>query len=357
MFASGTKGGVSMQKILFFLLFFFACLSAKNHLVYSHGFGETNIENSALLFFKNLEGFCTDYSITSYPDATGNLWEAVFYTQPAVHELANHLYQKVIVEKESSLCLVGRSCGSGIIINFLAKLITFDESKEYFKDTKITSCADAHAIFSAINNGALIMTASFLDMHTVRSLIFSGDLLVAASFLGCLAGIHYADSYPYKKIFSFAGAGILTKYFFGSHIQKKITAVLVKIGMPLLTQYKFDPFHITPFESLNILRNKLSCPIFLHFHEYDEVLAYENEHIIQTYDALKNGKTHVIITTDGQHSDGMSDQLAQSLYLFKIIYSNQYNNQHDNYMKIKKWMIMTQPTIGVLRKKLETINH
>ena len=347
-----------MQKILFFLLFFFDCLSTNNHMVYSHGFGESNIDNSVLLFFKNLEGFCSDYSITSYPDATGNLWEAVFYTKPAVHELANHLYQKVIIEKKDSLCLVGRSCGAGIIINFLAKLITFDESQEYFKNTKITSSVDAQAIFSAINKGALIMTASFLDMHTVRSLIFSGDFLVAASFLGCLAGLHYNDSFPYKKIFSLAGAGILTRYFFGTHIKKKITAALVKIGMPLLTQYKFDPFHITPFESLDVLRNKLSCPIFLHFHEYDEVLEYENEHIIKTYDALKNGKTHVIITTDGQHSDGMSEQLAQSLHVFKTIYDDHGNNHHDRkYGGIKRWMIMTQPTVGVLRKKLETINR
>jgi len=122
-------------------------------------------------------------SMPSYPDASldvkESLSKAVLYTKPAEIILLNHLYDRVITEKRPRIALVGPCIGASIAINCLKKLVTFDDNKNYFNDTKITTADEAQAIIKAINDGCFIAISPLMRLEHHNAVALPSGLLSA----------------------------------------------------------------------------------------------------------------------------------------------------------------------------------
>jgi hypothetical protein len=242
--------------------------------------------------------------------------------------------------------LVGRSCGAGIAINCLAKLAHYNENKEYFEGTAIRSKNDADMILQKINDGAFVLTAPFLHVRKANTIATSSEWLSAITLAGVTATI--GSSLPKDTVDSsavrcglFAAGTAAAYYAVGDYLKKAYAQGIVAYVLPYVTGGHFDPFHEDPLQSVEQLRGKLTCPKLLHFHKEDRVLENPDEDTIKLYDALKDDKTHIIITNDGWHNS-RSKQFASELQKFDKKYFNKDNvNMSD-----------TQPSVEELRKKI-----
>lgn len=314
----------------------------KTYMVYSHGFGEDGERNSK----KRYTHLGDNSSMPIYPDAPGQLNKAVFYTKPAVHMLVNHLYEIAQKEDCGSIRLVGYSCGAGTAINCLAKLAHYDENKEYFKGTRIHSKDDADKIMQKINDGAFVATAPFLHVCKANAVAQQSEWLSAVTIAGATAVV--ASSLSKDKVDSraaqfglFAAGSLAADYAVGDYLKKTYAQGIVTYVLPYITGGHFDPYHEDPLQSAEQLRGKLTCPILLHFHKQDGVLGNPDEDTIKVYDALKDDKTHIIITDDAWHNS-RSQQFTSELEKFDKKY---LKNEHVN-------MRDTQPCVEELRKKI-----
>lgn len=306
----------------------------KRHLVYSHGFGE--LGNSV----RSWVAIGDSHSAPTYPDAPGKMTRASLYTKEAVLTLSNHLHDKVIGQGFESIILVGFSCGAGTMFNCLEKLINYDA--DYFKDTNITA-TDADKIIAAINNGAVISTAPLLALRKgniviVPATIFSGLTVIAAT---ALTYYHYAASCFRNKAAILLG-GALLYWTLDNVIKQAYIYSMVNWMAPRITHYNFDPKHADPLQSIEKLHAKLTCPILLHFHAKDGIVAPPDHDTINVYKALKNDKTHIIITDDSWHN-GFSEQFLQILEQFYAKYLSG-NDAID--------MSTTQPDVTALKKQI-----
>lgn len=346
------------KKILFFLsLSVFSFVQSmerkgdlkRDYVVYSHGFGEGSWYND-----KNSFAFLGDESyMPVYPDAPGQLQKAVFYTKPAVHTLANDLHEIAQKEDCESIRLVGRSCGAGTALNCLAKLANYDKNSEYFNGSGISSKGDADKIMQKINKGAFVATAPFLHVRKANGIAIPSKILAGASVAGATAAAcYYGPSLcknsvdPEVAKWGFLSAGLATYYAFGDCIKKMYEQGIVNWIVPSVTNGHFDPRHDTPLQSVEQLRGKLTCPKLLHFNAQDWVFENPDEDTIKVYDALKDDKTHIIITDDAWHNS-RSHQFAAELKKF-----NQKYLKDQNDMQVNIDMQVTQPTVKDLRRQI-----
>ncbi len=194
--------------------------------IYSHGYGETGPSD-------------TQYSVegTYDPNAKGPIYtdSDSFYTRPAVINLLNYLHMQVVVQGNDSVNLVGRSCGAGIIINALAKLIEYDNKKSYFEGSAITSKRDADRILESLNNGRLELTCPLLSLE--KTVVVDRVSKAAANLsLSWLFGSNY-----YKKVNNLCS----------SSIDRTIVSRIFK---------DYDVNHDKPIDVLHLLSGKITCP-------------------------------------------------------------------------------------------------
>lgn len=315
------------------------------HLVYSHGFGESGPES----YFA--EFFCYAFKITEdyfygpiYPDAPGCIInKAVFYTKEAVIELIHYL-KNMKNNGAQAIHLVGRSCGGGTVLNALAKLIDYENNKDYFTETGITA-DDAAMILAMINQGSLSITAPLLDIKHAKAIVNGGSILTVATFLASSAILYRTTSHQVKKFISsiihvkddilkekiasiitkagYLGISLLGYYVFNSRMKNMYINGFTNYILPWLSNYHFDPTHQTPLEALEIIKNnKLTCPTLLHLNKYDEIIDYPNEIKEKLTAAFDNNKMIFIETTDAGHNNG-SQQLFDAAQEFN---KNQLTN-------------------------------
>lgn len=322
------------------------------YLIYSPGFGGKHKHESTVQFYrKKLLIDDNNFSIVRYADAHGHLHNAHFYTQPAVHSLAHAFYDRIITQQHNSLILVGFSCGAATIINCLAELCNNAHAQEkYFEKTSLTNTEDIHTILNALNHGALVLSASLLDMRTVKAIQKTATLFEISSIAAACTALSCIISHRmhYMRIVALA---IGMHYGIGRYLKNCFMHPIIYTFLPHITNYQFNPFHPTPRENSAKLRNKLTCPILLHFHAHDGVLENPAEDIIQLYDALKNDTTHIIITTDGHHKKG-SLQFSEALTMFQKHY---FPNSDDMPLSDEEWQAWrkkTQPTRAQLGEQM-----
>jgi len=328
------------------------------YVVYSHGFGESGEGKWQFKFLGD------KISAPVYPDAPGNLGKAVFYTKPAVHTLANHLYDIAHKEDCKKIVLVGRSCGAGTALNCLAKLANYEKNREYFNGSQIASSEDAQKIIAKINNGALIKTAPFLSLRKANAIAIPSSVLAGATMVGVTAaascvGPSFCEGTMDSEVakWGFLAAGVAVYYILGDCIKNAYAHGIVRWIMPKISNNNFDPHHADPLQSVEQLRGKLQCPMLLHFNKNDKVLENPDEDTVKVYDALKGDKMHIIITDDSWHN-GDSSQFNAALNKFNAQYlkdekkSTKKNDTLVHQTKNGLRIIDTQPTVQELRTQI-----
>ncbi len=290
------------------LLFFsLITLSSLNHAhrvpVYSHGWPES--------------GPGEHRNGPTYPDSHGQFWKACFYTQPAVHALANFL-KKEIDNGADAIDLMGRSCGAGIALNLLAKLVDYEKDPDYFNGTEIKSKEDAQKVFNAINNGSLHLTVPFLDLKHTRYPQIIEWTVCGAIGLGTAikSNVTFTFNGNNSTLGEIGARGVIlgatalclsyglncvTQTIFGGSIQDGL-AIFIERGLTPLSR-NFDPDHIKPIEAIKIIEGKLKCPILIHYCKSDEVLSNQKEDVEKVYLSLKNNnasRTHLVVSPVGE---------------------------------------------------------
>jgi hypothetical protein len=325
-------------------------------MVYAHGFGEPGGPES--FYHYGGSPFANQYNLREYvspkkmfnlspiaPDAPGRMDKAVFYTKPAVHKLANELYDAAIDHKAEQIYHVGFSCGAGTTLNCLGKLVELVEDEkniDYFCDSKIRSKEDAEAIIKAINKGALVIKAPLLDMRNVNAIAIPSRLIGGGLIFAVIAVAYWylaslvkeeispymsEKMAPYAVMAGFLGSGVLSNYLFGNPVKKGVATVVTKTVLPVITNGHFDPSHITPLESVEMLRGKITCPVMLHHNENDGVLANQEWEMNKLFDAFSvdNKNVTLVKSTDGWHNSP-SQQFGDAMKEFnKKHFSNKTN--------------------------------
>jgi hypothetical protein len=324
--------------------------------IYSHGFGEGEGRNNAdsFKFLAERAKISTckiDFvSVPVYPDAPAQIDKAVFYTQPAVITLANHL-SLYVKSGAKSIVLVGRSCGAGTAINCLAKLSDFENNKEYFKGSSITNKKIAEDILAAINNGAFVATVPFLGVHKAKAIAISSALLSAVTCVGATAlAYRYApqmcDGLDNNVVqLGALWTGLLGYATFGDSIKRLNAKLICHTIIRMISNGHYNPFHIQPIDAVEQLRGKLTCPILLDFCKNDGVLENPDADTIKLYDALKGDNTHIILTDDGWHNC-MPDSSRSMLESFNEYYFNDGKNN------MEEWKTESQPSTEQLRQQI-----
>jgi hypothetical protein len=229
-----------------------------------------------------------------------------FYAQPSVYEYIERLHNEV-TRGNNSIIADGRSTGAGTVLNSLAKLAHYDQNKDYFQSSVITSSKDAENIIKAVNNGAITLEAPLLNLKKSIYIGMASKALSAVTIGGAVAagcyGAALLDGGGNQKMVGLAtvGAGALVYCGLKDRLKDMSARAIVRYGAPLI--YKnFDPNHIDPLEAAEQLRGKFTCPIFMQFYAQDGVLENPDEDTIKLYNSLKNNKTHINISVHGSHN-------------------------------------------------------
>lgn len=244
----------------------------------------------------------------TYPDSHGRFWKACFYTRPAVILLANYLKETLDKNPNAVIDLKGRSCGAGIALNLIAKLVNYQKDSSYFNGTQIQSQEDANKILDSINNGTLHLTVPLLDLnHTrypqyiewvINSLV--GGAVAYKSSVNCrfngkkskmLDMITRSTIAVGAMFFTHYMTNVASKVTCGSSIQEGLATFIERVLVPL--SGNFDRDHLKPIDAVNIIKDKLKCPTLLHYCKSDEVLSNQEADIKKVYNALKEKNKHV----------------------------------------------------------------
>jgi hypothetical protein len=315
----------------------------KSAVVYSHGFGESKETNSSSLYQKLYTLVCVlpknqSIVIPAIDKKAGDLSNAAFYTQKSVCKLANKL-KKRVENGEEKLHLIGRSNSGGVVPNMLDKLFSYDEHKDYFKGTRITSVQDAKAILQAVNKGSLVLQAPSFDMRTIKALNVASRVLSMATIGTATAvGCYYAGPIIGASKLGWAAAGYGMHLLGGTLLKNGYRSLLHNKVLPWLTNYNFDPKHITPLQASARLRGKLNCPIFIHFNRYDGVVSDFDDNAIAFAQNLANDKTRICVTDDGSHNE-MTQSYVDGLQYFALKYLAESAASKDELKNLKKMTV------------------
>jgi len=310
--------------------------------VYSHGFGEDSLNNGSEIFshFSNrLDGIY----VPKYPDANAALSKAVFYTQPAVMILASKLAD-LVTQGATKIVLVGKSCGAGTAINCLAKLSQYDQNKEYFNGSSITSKVIADNIITAINNGAFIQTVPFLGIHKANLVAIPSGILAAVTTIAmsALASSYVTPTYGNNNFIWLTALwlGVLGNKSVGNRVKKVYAHGIRRTIVRWFTNNNYQANHIQPIDAVEQLRGIITCPILLDIRKNDRVLQLD-EDTIRFYEALKGERTHIILTNDGWHNSESVEFRCERI-----------NFYHKYMMDQDVDMSGTQPSIEELRQQI-----
>ena len=263
------------------------------------------------------------------PDSDARFWRACFYTKPAVHVAANYIKRK-IDDGADAINLMGKSCGGGIILTLLAKLIDYEKDPDYFNGTEIKSKEDAQKVLDAINNGSVHLSIPLLNLkHTNIPKGIEWLLYTGAAFLATKYVIIDNSGTLVTALATLAIAGPLSIVI--NSISKVTTGQSVQDGLFSFAEQKiipltgnFDPNHIKPIDAAKIIEGKLKCPILIHYCETDGLLAHQEEDIAKVAQSLKvnNDKVHVVVSPayKGFHYVVISNEYRQAEKEFKKEY-------------------------------------
>jgi hypothetical protein len=244
--------------------------------VYSHGFGETGGANGP-----------------TYPDAPGRMDKAVFYTRPSVICLTNYLHHKVNKKGYNKIYLLASSCGAGIAINCLYKLIHYND--DYFQGTSIQSKQDAQKIIDAINNGAIDITVPFLSIKKAKIVDTSttiGGYGLASAGVGALLYITGTATLPVIGLPLVLYGSYQLINTVGDLSKSTSTSCIDDYIVPAISNQHYDSEHIKPIDAVAFLKNIIKCPVLLHFCKKDGVLANPDEDTITVYESFRMGNEH-----------------------------------------------------------------
>lgn len=325
---------------------------SKSAVVYSHGFGESKERNGSSLYqelYTSVGVLPKNQSVIvpAIDEKAGDLSNAGFYTQKSVCTLANDLKQEIDNGKEE-LHLIGRSNSAGVVPNLLDKLHSYNEDKDYFKGTKIMSVEDARAILKAVDKGSMVLQAPSLDMRTVKVLnVASRALSMATIGAATAVGYYYAGPIVGASKLGWAAAGYGTHLLGGTMLKNGYRSLLHNKVLPWITNYNFDPKHITPLQASARLKGKLNCPIFIHFNRHDGVVSDFDDNAITFAQNLANDKTRICVTDDGSHNN-MTQSYVDGLQYFALKYLAKPAASKDALKELKK---MTVKPVHLARLK------
>ncbi len=261
--------------------------------LYAHGFGEDG-----------------DSRVT-FPDAPGKLFQACFYTKPAVHTLAKALKKMAVDEGKTAIDIKARSCGGGTLINCLDKFFHYDDDPNYFDGADITA-EDAQAIVTAINKGSLEITVPFLSLRKVVVLNRLSTIISCIAMVGICYNLYKRRLFDsvfktdgLKKSLGNIATTMIAGYACRPIVQGICGKMLNYIAMPAITSRNYNPLHKEPIDAVECLRGLIKCPVLLRFCKQDGVLENPDEDTVRFYAALRDGneeKTHVILTNVGGHN-------------------------------------------------------
>lgn len=242
-------------------------------------------------------------SVPAYPDAPGNWSQAVLFTKPAVHVLANELYNRVIEEKKERIVLVGRCVGAGIALNCLKSLVDFENNEDYFVGSFVKFSEDAQKIIKAINNGAFIVSVPLLSLEKYNAIAMPSALATALTYA---AGMSLLMNSGDEGMFSdrlqtiFAGI-ILAEWSAAGCVKKFYTKIITTLIVPLISRLYYDPRHEQPIDRIEILKGKITSPVLLHFLEQDGRIQWLDDDLKRLLDAFKGENARLLITDDVGH--------------------------------------------------------
>jgi hypothetical protein len=316
----------------------------KSAVVYGHGFGESTTRNSSSYYedLYRLVGLLPENQSIIVPAIDknpGDLSSAAFYTQPSVHKFANDLKDR-IDQGEEELHLIERSNGGGVGTNVLEKLHSYDENKDYFKGTKITSVEHAKAILNAIDKGSMVLQAPILDMRTVRALnVASRAFSMATIGAATIAGYYYVGPLIGASKLGWAAAGYGTHLLGGTLLKNGYRSLLHNKVLPWITNYNFDPKHMTPLQASARLKGKLKCPIFVHFNRHDGVVSDFDDNAITFAQNLANDKTLICVTDNSSHNSQLPKSYGDGLQYFAFKYLKKPAVSKEKLKDLKKMTI------------------
>lgn len=271
--------------------------------VVAHGFGGTGGKDRS--FVKAIASafgiFNDDDRYAPYfPDAGGYYSRTVLYTKPAVVILVKQL-NDVIQSGKSAIHLVAHSCGGGIAINMLAKLVHYEKNSNYFENTGIT-LEHAKAIMAALKKGSINITAPLLSAERSKSIIWLGGVLSASTCTIGTGSLYYAIADKVQKFIGpiatnlgFVGAGLYAYYVIGQKLKNMYIKKGVRYIMPLVSRYNFDPLHPTPLDVLEELEDGLITR--LHVCAHDDIVDISAEDM----EKLRAKAVEVQIVDDTNH--------------------------------------------------------
>jgi hypothetical protein len=335
----------------------------KSAVVYGHGFGESTdpMRNSSSYYedLYRLVGLLPENQSIVVPaiDKEAGEWgTAAFYTQNSVHAFVNDLKNR-IDQGEEELHLICRSNGGGVGTNALEKLHFYDENKDYFKGTKIRSVEDVKAILSAVDKGSLVQQAPILDMRTVRAInaasrAFSMATIAAAT----IAGYYYVGPLIGASKLGWAAAGYGTHLLGGTLLKNGYRSLLHNKVLPWITNYNFDPNHMTPLQASARLKGKLKCPIFIHFNRHDGVVSDFDDNAITFAQNLANDKTLICVTDNSSHNSQLPKSYGDGLQYFAFKYLNKPAVSKEKLKDLKK-MTVKPAHLARLKTKPSTFSR
>lgn len=263
-----------------------------------------------------------------FPDAGGYFSRTVLYTKPAVIILVKQL-NELVKEGKATIHLVAHSCGGGVVINTLAKLIAYEDNKNYFEGTGVTR-SDSQAILTALKRGSINITSPLLTAERARFIMVAGTFLSSATCMAasaalygitsdmCKEGIACLGSYvcnDFKDTVPslvtkglFVGLGLAMYRAFGRQLKEVHIKGGIRYIMPLVSRYNFDPHHPTPLESLELLENGLITR--LHICAYDEIIHFPSEDV----EKLRLKAAELQIVDDTGH-DTISNSLCNTIFM------------------------------------------
>ncbi len=242
-----------------------------------------------------------------FPDSGGRFWNTCFYTQPAVHEAVNYLKRKVDGGADA-IHLYAKSCGAGIALNLLAKLIDYEKDPDYFNGTEIKSKEDAQKILDAINNGTIHLSIPLLNLkHTniPKGVEWGTYAVIAGISAKCVMPDNLGTLATALATLAIAGplsvvTNAITKRVSGQSVQDGLFSLAERKIIPLTGN--FDPDHIKPIDAIKIIEGKFTCQILIHRCGTDLLLSHQEEDVAKVVQSLQvnNDKVRVVVSPTGK---------------------------------------------------------
>lgn len=246
--------------------------------------------------------------------------DSALYTKPAIHYAASELNDKKNkdVNADSKVeGIIGFSNGAGVLINLLAKLVTYDQNKDYWgqptlekttaninSSVPMLNKTDAVAILQKVNSGFLVFDAPLLHARHFNSIsTWSGRISMGLPTIGTPLAALCCMPFSWSLFAASAAVGALAGWIFKTPLKRAIGNIIVRNCISRTSDFKnFDPYHPSPLESVQQFKGKITCPVLIHFHEHDGILDGPGADAALFCSAFDENKTVICVTRDGKHT-------------------------------------------------------